>query len=232
MRRQVAIGAAAVVVVVAVVLAAVAVVTSRSRDAEGDPVAALLVAYERSRNATYVLRGNFSRTMPDGRRLESAVLEVQRPPDRLHRRLGSTAGRIDGRWLNCSTDPDGSLECAPGGVAPPWEESVAAEVATLRSYFEGDPPPYSVQRSGDGCFELMRADWYPQPPQGVPSQMCFDPATGALHRLAIAHEGGTVEVIEAVTLRTEVSDADFRLADDPAYGFPGEPGPSGVGAGS
>jgi hypothetical protein len=206
-----------VVVAIAGVLALVALLVDVGDESDRDAVADLVEAYGRSRHATYRLEGEFSRTMPDGRRLASAVLEVQRPPDRLHRRLGSASGRIDGRWLNCSSDPDGRFSCAPGAEAPPWDEVVGDEIATLGSYFEGEPPRFHVRRVGEDCFELIRAEWYPPPPHGVPSQMCFDPATGALRRLVVEHEGGVMEVTEAIELRADVGDADFRVSDDPSY---------------
>jgi hypothetical protein len=220
-RRRVSLVGGATVVVLGLGLAALAWWIDASPTAEPSQeqvVAALIADYERSRQATYAMEGVYVRTMADGRRLESAMIEVQRPPDRLHRRWGSAGGRFDGRTLNCSTDPNGRFDCAPGGPAPPWEEMVAREIERLRGYFEGDPlAPFQARLGEPGCYEIIRAAWFPNPGHGVPTVMCFDEATGALRHLALEHEGGATDVVEAVVVRAEVSDRDFRLSPDDAF---------------
>jgi hypothetical protein len=100
-----------------------------------DLAAELTDAFRRSRESTYRMEADFTRTMPDGRSLSSAALVVQRPPDHLRRQLGGVSGAVSGRAVNCSTGPDGSFSCAPGAPASVYQDTVDAEVAYLRSYF-------------------------------------------------------------------------------------------------
>lgn len=206
------------VVVAALVTGVVAWFTTRSDDPppQRELVDQLIADYERSRNATYHLEGTFTRTMPDGRQLSSAWAEVQRPPDELHWRLGSIGGRLRGTTVNCSTTPDGEVECPPGAPVPDWQTETEKEVAALRSHFDWQPArPFTVSVDEDGCYVITRAPWYPHPGEGVPALMCFDPATGALSVLELEHEGGARDRYEAATIRAEVHDSDFVLPDEP-----------------
>lgn len=212
----------AVVVAVASVLAIVGLVVEVLDDDSSPPtqvdlVDQLVADFERSRNATYVMEGEFTRTMPDGRQLRSAMREVRRPPDKLYRRLGSAGGQLDGRTLNCSTDPNGRFTCPPGAPAPDWNTGVAEEVADLRSHFDWSPRPFTVSIDGEGCYAIVRADWYPHPGYGVPTRMCFDGTTGALRLLELEHEGGARDLTVALSIRANVTDADFRVEDTDAF---------------
>lgn len=177
----------------------------------------LVAAYERSRNAVYALEGEFSRTLPDGRRLESGALVVQQPPNQLRRQLGGTSGRMNGRELNCSTAPNGRMQCATGAEVGPWDEMVSNEVANLHSYFDPDRPAYTVEAVSDQCFELTLTAVVADPPYGRRAVMCFDPTTGGMRSIEVEHEGGAIDRLEAVVMRGNVTDADFALDDEETF---------------
>jgi hypothetical protein len=175
----------------------------------------LVAAYQRSRNATYALEGESSRTKPDGTQLVSGALIVQRPPDEIHRQYGSTSGRMNGRRVNCST-VTGEYSCAEGAEVGPWDQMVDSELTNLRSYFDPAHPVYTVTRQPSGCFELTLATTMADPPYGERAVMCFDATTGAMRSIEIEHEGGVIERLEASAIRTVKPD-DFKLEGDKAF---------------
>jgi hypothetical protein len=213
--RSVPIGVVAAVAGLIVGLGVVAVlaltgafdVERREPDAQDQ----LVAAFERHRAAVYAFDGEFTRTMPDGRRLESGAFVVQRPPDELRRQLGGTSGRINGRRVNCSVGPDDRFQCATGAPVDSWDAMVARELDNLRSYFDPAAPAYTADRVSGGCFELQLVAAVPDPPYGVRAELCFDEPTGALRRVEIEHEGGAVDRLEAVAIRTTVTNDDFGL---------------------
>lgn len=174
-------------------------------------------AFRRSRESTFRMEADFTRTMADGRSLSSAALVVQRPPDHLRRQLGGVGGAVAGRAVNCSTGPDGLFSCAPGAAVPPYQDTVEAEVANLRSYFDPSAPLYRVDDRGPGCFGLVQVGAYPDPPYGVDTTMCFDEGTGAMTILELRREGGSVDRLEATSVQAVVSDADFDLSATGAF---------------
>jgi hypothetical protein len=215
----VAVVAAAAGVIVGAGIIAVLVMTGvfdrgdEAANAEGE----LVAAYERSRQAVYALEGEFSRTLPDGRRLESGALIVQQPPNELRRQLGGTSGRMNGRAINCSTGPDGRMQCATGAEVGPWEEQVAREVAALRSYFDPAAPVYTVTRRSDQCFELTLAAAVDDPPYGVRGVLCFDPVTGGMRSIEVEHAGGAVDRLDAIVMRGNVTGEDFGLGGEDRF---------------
>ena len=76
---------------------------------------ALVEAYTRNIDATFLVEGELTRTLDDGRSLSSAYLQVQRPPDHIQRALGSTTGDLGGRTVNCSTPLAGATPVPPAG---------------------------------------------------------------------------------------------------------------------
>lgn len=176
-----------------------------------------IAAYERSRTATFVVEQHFIRTLPDGRSIEGDTRIVQRPPDdRLVAGLGALSGRLGGRVLACATD-DGAVgaptRCTQGPPAPPYDEEVQAEVATLRTYVESRPPLYRVADGAEsGCFVLTLALALPSPPYGDEATFCFDEATGAPTLIRIARPEATDET-RAVEIRATITEADLRLPE-------------------
>lgn len=187
-------------------------------DVNGGPSEqSFLDAYRRSLEASYAMEGEFTRTMSDGRTLQSGLLVAQRPPDRIRRQLGGVSGEIDGFTLNCSTTPEGELSCAQGVPAPSYREDVEQRVATLASYFDPNSPPlYQVWRNGPGCFRLDLLRAVPDPVYGDFTIMCFDDAIGAMTRFELHRGDGSIDLVEAVTVRP-VSDLDFVVSRDPSF---------------
>jgi hypothetical protein len=207
----VVLAAAVLTVVLAVVLPG---------DDDGDPVAdaadALVAAFERSRTATFVVEQTFTRTAPGGASISYGRRLVQRPPeDRFLVGGGTGEGRLGGRVLRCATlvGRDGGGSCTRGPEAGPYAAEVAAEVAALRALLEGAPPPYEVEALEDpGCFGLTITAPVPSAPYGDEAVFCFDAATGAPTRVEV-HRPEAVDVVEAVEIRAEVTDADLDPGD-------------------
>jgi hypothetical protein len=211
------VGVMAGLMVAAGVIAVLALTGFFARDSKQAPAQDdLVAAYQRSRNATYTLEGEFSRTKPDGSRLVSGALVAQRPPDELRRQLGGTSGRMNGRRVNCSTDPAGQFTCAPGAEVGSWDEMVAHELDNLRSYFDPNHPVYTATRQPGGCFELKLVTALADPPYGERAVMCFDPPSGAMRSIEIDHAGGVVDLLEASAVRA-VKPEDFSLEGNKAF---------------
>ena len=173
----------AIVVLVAGMVGAF-VIGSPSGTVRGESAAqAFLGAWERSRLATYVVKSDFTRTLPDGNQLKSNTTTVQEPPDnRLVTGLGSVTGRLNGKIVGCAASPSGSGGCVVGAPAPDYEAEVSAEVDRLETYVTGDRPLYNVVDFGDGpthCFRLDLAIALPSPPYGDHALFCFDRPTDA-----------------------------------------------------
>jgi hypothetical protein len=167
-------------------------------------------AWERSRLGTYYVRSEVERTTPNGE-LSSELEVAQRPPDVVRRQHGALWGRQGDRTISCVADENDIVTCGPGGqVLPPFEDEVAEEMARWAAYLEGDQPLYRVSTAGDGCFDLALTQVYPSPPYGTEARFCFDEETGAMITNRIVRDEGT-EVLTAVEVRADVTDADFAL---------------------
>jgi hypothetical protein len=174
--------------------------------------AALVAAWDRKLHGTYVVDQTFTRTLPDGSELRDGSRLVQRPPDRLIVGLGAATGTVGGKIVRCS--PVVGQTCSPTADAGPYEDDVAAELATLRSYLEGPNPLYRVTEYVDrGCFSLVLALQVPAPPYGTEALFCFDEATGAPTLTVVERAEGT-DRTEAHAIRGQVTDDDLRVPDD------------------
>ena len=177
-------------------------------------VDAFAEAWQRSRTGTWFVRMAFTRRTAASGRLDDELRVAQRPPDRLTvGPLGAVAGRIGDRTVNCGTGASGVFRCAADQPALPYADEVRREVATLRTYFAGSSPLYTVSHAG-GCFTLRLRHRYPSPPYGERARFCFDGATGAPTRREIHRREGS-DVQRAVEVRAEVSAADLRLPVGP-----------------
>jgi hypothetical protein len=175
-----------------------------------EAASAFLDAWERSRLETYYVRSEVMRTTPNGE-LESELEVAQRPPDVVRRQYGGLWGRQGDRTISCAVDPKGGAPCGPGEeTRPPYEEEVADEVARLEAYVVGSHPLYRVTTTGDGCFDLVLTQLFPDPSYGTDARFCFDDETGAMISNRIVREEGT-EVMEAVEVRAEVDERDLAL---------------------
>lgn len=209
-----------VVVGMAVAVALVATGTLRlpphREEANAQPE--FLDAWARSRQGTFVVTSDFRRTIADGSTLYSATELVQRPPDRLVRQFGGISGKLGGHPIVCSTDPTGNYRCFPGSDdLPPYDQQVAKELDTFRSWFAGERPLYKVVKADAGCFEFFLQVPYPDPDYGQYAKLCFDGPTGALRLIERHLANDVVETTEAVDIRTRVDDADFSTEPDPEF---------------
>jgi hypothetical protein len=172
---------------------------------------AFVAAWERSRLGTYYVAREIRRTTPSGE-LESVHELAQRPPDVMRRQFGAVDGRIGNRPITCTVDPEDQERCAQGsGELPSYEDEVAEEIARWDNYFVGTVPLYWVEMRADGCFDLRLTRLSPSPPYGNWSRFCFDEATGAMVYAEIHRDEGT-DLLEAVEVRAQVSDADFAVS--------------------
>ena len=181
---------------------------------------AFLAAWEQSLRGTYVVEYRFTRVLADGRRFEGSTTLAQRPPDRLFVGLGTVDGTVDGRLVDCTTDPTGVLRCFSGAPAGDYDDEVASEMDRLRPYVEGDDPLYRTSWDGEECFALALLLDLSTAPYGTSARFCFDDATGAPTVTTVRKAEGT-DTSEAVSLRTEVTDDDFEVPES-AGALPGD----------
>ena len=181
--------------------------------------AALVAAWDRKLHGTYVVDQTFTRTLPNGSELRDGSRLVQRPPDRLIVGLGATTGTVGkqrrGKIVRCG--PVVGQTCSPTADAGPYEDDVADELATLRSYLEGPNPLYRVTEYIDrGCFSLVLALQVPAPPYGNEALFCFDEATGrAPQTLTVVERPEGHNRAEPHAIRGAVAhDDDLRVPDD------------------
>jgi hypothetical protein len=188
----------------------------RTASSPEQAAAHLVVAWQRSREATFVTTGTYERhSEVTGATIASEDVLAQRPPRRLHRQLGGVEGRDDDRLIVCPAPPAGAEdERAPCLLGPPagttYVESVAREVEGIRSLTHGDDPLYVVREPQPGCFELELARVDPRAPFGVAGSFCFDAATGAPTSRRVRHAGGISEVLVVTSVESDVSDADLE----------------------
>jgi hypothetical protein len=178
-----------------------------------------LAAWERSRRGTYLVRGTFERRQPGGAVLTGPTELVQRPPDRLVRRMGSVTGTLDGTPVACTSDT-GEVRCVtPAEDEPPpadYDAAVRAELDAFREWFTPAGanlrPRYRVVRDAEaGCFDLVLAVPGAEAPYGTDARVCFDEATGAPRLSQRRFENGIVEIERAETIVSTVTDADLAL---------------------
>jgi hypothetical protein len=197
------------------------------RSARGANAAqSFLSAWEASLLATYYVRSDFTRTLPDGNQLQSTTTTVQQPPDnRLVIGLGSVSGRLDGKVVGCAGAPSGDVPCVTSVEAPDYQSEVDSEIRGLAAYVTGDRPLYAVTDFGGTdthCFRLDLAIDVPAPPYGDQALFCFDRATAAPVLTEVQRQEATDRTI-AREVRTEVHPEDLVVPTDrgPVVGQPG-----------
>jgi hypothetical protein len=231
-------GRAPLPVVVALIMLGVGMVAafvigSPSGTTRGDTAAhSFIAAWERSLLATYVVRSDFVRTLPDGNQLRSTTTTVQQPPDtRLVTGLGSVSGRLNGTIVGCAGTPSGSAGCVTGESAPDYRTEVDGQLQQLESYVTGARPLYRVVDFGDApthCFRLDLAIALPSPPYGNHALFCFDRPTGAPALTEIQRPEATDRTI-AREIRSDVRPDDLQIPRDrgAVVGAPGPASPGG-----
>jgi hypothetical protein len=173
-----------------------------------------LDTWRESRNSTFVVDSDFSRTLPNGQQLKDRTRTVQRPPgDRLTFGFGSANGRLGGHIYSCAATSDATSTCLQSALAPDYGSEVDREIATLASYVQGDRPLYRVTAFSDvpgPCFRLELAIDIPSPPYGRQALFCFDRATLAPNLTVIDRDEAT-DRTQATSVRGTVSDADLAV---------------------
>jgi len=204
---------AALLLATAIVAAGVIGSPPRSRRGAG-AVATFLAAWEHKLRGTYVVDATVTRTVASSSgQLVAPLRIVQRPPDRLTYGYGDATGRTKDATLRCPSTPSGASPCFTSPGALSYDDDVAQELATLRTYIEGAKPLYSLVDFRDGCFRADLALQFPAPPWGNQALFCFDAATGAPSLTVIDH-GDVVERTVAAAIRPRVDDADLQVPQD------------------
>ena len=181
----------------------------------GDAAARVLLdTWRQSRNATFVVDSDFTRTVADGQQLEDTTRVVQHPPnDRLTTGFGSVSGRLNGHIYRCAATSDTTSTCLQSTLAPDYESEVDHEVATLASYVQGDRPLYRVTAfsdQSDPCFRLDLAVDVPAPPYGRHALFCFDRTTLAPNLTVIERDEG-IDRTQATSIKNTVTEADLQV---------------------
>jgi hypothetical protein len=175
------------------------------------PVAArqFVNAWRASRQATWAIDATFERRTARGGRVMATTHRAQAPPDRMASALGSVDAVLHGRHLDCSTDGRGRQHCIQGAVAKPYDQEVADELTTLRSYVLGAPPLYVVRQQDHGCFRLrLVVSPYPSPPYGQEARFCWDPVSHAPVRVEV-HRAEGADVTVTFAIRRQPTQADL-----------------------
>lgn len=187
-------------------------VTRPLRFSDRDASDEFLAAWARYRGGTFVVDADWSRATADGRTLEAGWQIAQEPPRRVVRQLGSITGELDGKAVNCFSDPSGAFSCAPGApLGRSYADGVRTELDDLRDHFRlTSPPIYRVRPDEHGCFELTQTRPFPNPTFGRQAQVCFDAATGAMTYMKRSVDD-IVETVRARSVRSQVLPTDFEL---------------------
>ena len=178
-----------------------------------DAAAALLTSWRRARAATFTSEGTFHREA-NGATIDDVVVVVQRPPDRLTLGFGSWDGVVGGKRVTCRRDGRSGPWAACDGMG---EGEVAstdeAEIARLRELVDLTDPTYRVSELDEGCFRLrLVADVRFTPEYGNRTEVCFDPATGAMRRLRIERDGGE-DLTKFDRISPDVAPADLAVPE-------------------
>lgn len=179
----------------------------------GDAAARVLLdTWRQSRNATFVVDSDFTRTLTDGQQLKDQTRIVQRPPnDRLSYGFGSASGRLNGHIYRCAATSDSTSTCLQSTLAPEYSSEVDQEIANLAGSVRGDRPLYRVTAfsdHADPCFRLDLAIDVPSPPYGRHALFCFDRKTLAPNLTVIERDEGT-DRTQATSIKDTVTDADL-----------------------
>jgi hypothetical protein len=174
------------------------------------PVTEFLDAWERHFASTWVVEGTTRRSRTDGSgsELNGEFREVQQPPNRLRLEQGILAGELDGRRVQCTSEP---LRCVDLGLVLVADPPTAA--AGYAAFVEGPDAPYELRSEpGDAatCFVLLALPAPLQPELGDEVSFCFDDATGAMATSRRVSDGVIVEQ-SAERVSGIVTDADFVL---------------------
>lgn len=171
---------------------------------------ALVVAWDRWRNATFVSSGTWTRTLDSGvEPLTGDAYIAQDPPRRLVMRLGAVIESIDGTLVTCDNPSEPVIVpgCSEVDGLRSYEERLHSEMSLVLGYVRGDERIYDVAEI-DGCFHVELIPAALRSPWGRAAQFCFDEETGALASSRVRRQSAVDEEI-ALVIRADVDDADF-----------------------
>jgi hypothetical protein len=188
---------------------------------------AFMLAWERSRRATYLTITEWHRVTDVGAELRQTRVFAQRPPDRIRSAGASISGVTGGARHVCDELDDGEVECrviAHELSAADFDAIVDREVELMWRHVEGTRPLYRVSQDGE-CFHLRLARGMVAPPYGHRTTYCFDTATGAVREFRIERAEGTDEE-RVLWASTEVTDAELAAIADGTYEPPASATPA------
>lgn len=187
--------------------------TSTVPDDQNDVGRRFLDAWLRWRSITVRVDYEFSRERPDGDRLETTDVVIQRGDDRLTARFGTVNGIVAGQSVRCVSADDGTADCVRTPVERSADEQRRVELENWADHLSGQPPYYRISQLDDGCFELVLTRNIPTAEYGRVADFCFDASSGALVETSTTFESGLVERRVAVRITTDVGPADFELVE-------------------
>jgi hypothetical protein len=192
------------------------VIGTPARSLRGEPAATtFLVAWKHKLEGSYVVDATFARKISgsDASALIEPLRIAQRPPLRLVVGLGNVSGRTADAVILCPGEPSGTARCFAAPSAPPYDQEVADELATMQTYVSGPSPLYRVTDFLDGCWRLDLAIALPSPLYGQHALFCFDAATGA-PKLTVVERPEATEETRTAAIRSTVSDDDLKPPAD------------------
>jgi hypothetical protein len=175
----------------------------------------LLALLARGRGTTWWVDSRFVRTA-SGRQLDSAVTEVNRPPDHLVVGLGGLTGTLAGRAISCTPATNGPLcsgASTPTGGSPAY---AALTDPTTGTYALRNARARRVAGLDARCFRLDWLDRGNTQPFGDQATACFS-ADGVPLALDIERTDGS-DSTTAQAVRNTVSDADLAALLKPYVG--------------
>jgi hypothetical protein len=188
---------------------------------------AFLVAWERSRRATYLTVSEWHRVTESGGQLREVRVFAQRRPDRVRSTGRNTTGDVGGLARTCDEGEDGAVTCfetESGTTVEQFDTDVDREVELMWRHVEGTSPLYRVAQDGE-CFHFRIDRPMFDPPYGQRTMWCFDSDTGAVREFRIERVGA-IDTERALWVTGTVTDADLtaiiqgeyepRVPDDPA----------------
>ena len=212
-------GAIAGVAIGCLVVAGLAITRGATREG-GDSVAPIVTtaasaqafvdAWSRMVQGTWSTDATFTRRVEDGRQVQFAIREVQRPPDYLRETQGSVEASIGGTRYVCAAIDGQASRCAAAGAASSGESKGRAAVEAVRAHVLGPRRTYGVAQEAGGCFRLLAVPAPTVPQWGHDARFCFDANSGAMVR-SEQHRSGAIDSTIVNRLSATVTDEELRL---------------------
>ena len=175
---------------------------------------ALVVAWNRWRQATFVSIGTWTRTLDGAAEpLSGDSYLAQDPPRRVVVRLGAVIESIDGAVVICDdpTEPVIVPGCTEVQSGATYDDRLQTEMSLVLNYVRGEQRIYHVAEVDD-CFQVELIEPALRSPWGRAAEFCFDEDSGALRSSRVRRQSAIDEEVVSV-IRTEVTGADFQLGE-------------------